>query len=252
VLGLVRASDIAIRQYSVVGSWQHREGRIFLLRGAQGLHRGSRTDAIAATPNRYPERLNRSDHRAGYHRSRAHFALKQAETLAQGYRDKLADLECPSGESGGSARRVFLALGASEACHDVPASWRRFLLPSTKNTLSPIGPALNRQALRTDTEARIRAIAPDLQLPARLRKPNLVFSRGELPRLRLTMPHTAGRPLAIREMALGVLAAKGIRFPDRRTMKRTRVRLREVFAKLQARGVARTVGTGKATRRQLT
>ncbi len=66
------------------------------------------------------------------------------------------------------------------------------------------------------------------------------------------MPHTAGRPLAIREMALGVLAAKGIRFPDRRTMKRTRVRLREVFAKLQARGVARTVGTGKATRRQLT
>jgi hypothetical protein len=155
-----------------------------LLRGAQGLHRGSRTDAIAATLSRYREPLpgvaNRSDHRAGYHQSRAHFALKQAETLAQGYRDELADLD-----------------------------------------------------------ARIQAIAPDLQLPARLRKPNLVFSRGELPRLTLTMLRTAGRPLAIREMALGVLAAKGIRFPDRRTMKRTRVRLREVFAKLQARGVGR-------------
>jgi hypothetical protein len=31
----------------------------------QGLHRGSRTDAIAATPSPCPERLNRSDHRAG-------------------------------------------------------------------------------------------------------------------------------------------------------------------------------------------
>jgi hypothetical protein len=124
-------------------------------------------------------------------RSRAHFALKQAETLAQDYRIKLADLE-----------------------------------------------------------ARIQAIAPDLQLPARPRKPTPIFKRGELARLALTMLRTSDRPLAIREMALGALAAKGIRFPDRRTMRQT-VRLREVFAKLQDRGVARTVGTGKATRRAL-
>jgi hypothetical protein len=65
------------------------------------------------------------------------------------------------------------------------------------------------------------------------------------------MLRTSDRPLAIREMALGALAAKGIRFPDRRTMKQTRVRLREEFAKVQDRSVARTVGTGKATRRAL-
>ena len=125
-------------------------------------------------------------------RSRAHFALKQAETLAQDYRIELADLE-----------------------------------------------------------ARIEAIAPDLQMPARPRKPNPIFKRGELARLALTMLRTSDRSLAIREMALGALAAKGIRFPDRQTMRQTHVRLREVFAKLQDRGVARTVGTGKATQRAL-
>jgi hypothetical protein len=125
-------------------------------------------------------------------RSRAHFALKQAETLAQNYRDKLADIE-----------------------------------------------------------ARIQAIAPDLQLQPRLRRPNPIFARGELRRLAIDMLREAGHPLAIRDMALGALKAKGVRFPDRRAMKGTRVRLREVFAKLQARGVARTVGAGKATRRAL-
>ena len=70
-------------------------------------------------------------------------------------------------------------------------------------------------------------------------------------RLALTMLRTSDRSLAIREMALGALAAKGIRFPDRQTMRQTHVRLREVFAKLQDRGVARTVGTGKATQRAL-
>jgi hypothetical protein len=125
-------------------------------------------------------------------RSRAHFALKQAETLAEGYRDKLADLE-----------------------------------------------------------ARIQAIAPDLQLHPRLRNPNPIFARGELCRLAIDMLREAGKPLAIRDMALGALKAKGIRFPDRRTMKRTRVRLREMFAKLEAWGVARTMGFGKGTRRAL-
>jgi hypothetical protein len=61
----------------------------------------------------------------------------------------------------------------------------------------------------------------------------------------------AGKPLAIRDIALGALKAKGVRFPDRRTMKTTRTKLRETFAKLQARGVARTSGSGKAKRRTL-
>jgi hypothetical protein len=85
-------------------------------------------------------------------RSRAHFALKQAETLAQDYRIKLADLE-----------------------------------------------------------ARIQAIAPNLQLQPRLRKPNPIFARGELRRLAIDMLREAGHPLAIRDMALGALRAKGVR-----------------------------------------
>ena len=125
-------------------------------------------------------------------RSRCHFALKQAERLAESYRDKLADLE-----------------------------------------------------------ARIQAIAPDLQLPSRLRKPNPIFARGELRRLAIDMLREADEPLSIRDMALGALKAKGVRFPDRRTMKATRVRLREAFAKLQGRGMARTVGSGRKTRRLL-
>jgi hypothetical protein len=110
-------------------------------------------------------------------RSRAHFALKQAETLAQTYRDKLAGIE-----------------------------------------------------------AAIQAIAPDLQLPVRLRKPSPIFARGELRRFALDMLREAGRPLAIREIALAALAAKGVKFPNRRTMKATRVRLREAFGAFEARG----------------
>jgi len=125
-------------------------------------------------------------------RSRCHFALKQAERLAESYRDKLADLE-----------------------------------------------------------ARIQAIAPDLQLPPRLRKPNPIFERGELRRLAIDMLRVAGRPLAVREMAVGALKVKGIRFPDRRTMKATRVRVREIMGGLERRGLTRAVGTGNATRRML-
>ena len=50
---------------------------------------------------------------------------------------------------------------------------------------------------------------------------------------------------------MGALRAKGVRFPDRRTMKTTRTKLRETFGRLQARGVAGTVGSGKGTRRAL-
>jgi hypothetical protein len=52
----------------------------------------------------------------------------------------------------------------------------------------------------------------------------------------IDMLREAGRPLAIKEMALAALKAKGVRLPDRRTTKQTRVRLRDVFVKLEARG----------------
>jgi len=100
-------------------------------------------------------------------------------------------------------------------------------------------------------EARIQAIAPDLKLPARFHRPNPYFVRGEPRRLAIDMPREAGHPLAIKEMALAALKAKGVRFPDRRTMRIARTRLRDTFAKLEARGRAATVGAGKAMRRTL-
>ena len=81
-------------------------------------------------------------------RSRCHFALKQAETLAESYRAKLAGIE-----------------------------------------------------------AAIQAIAPDLQLPPRLHKPNPIFARGELRRLAIDILRETGEPLSIRDMAVGALRA---------------------------------------------
>jgi hypothetical protein len=104
------------------------------------------------------------------------------------------------------------------------------------------------RAKLADLEARIQAIAPDLKLPARFHRPNPYLARGELRRLAIDMLREAGKPPAVREMALAALKAKGVRYPDRRTMRITRTRLRDTFARLEARGMARTVGTGKATR----
>jgi hypothetical protein len=58
------------------------------------------------------------------------------------------------------------------------------------------------------------------------------------------MLREAGRPPSIKDMALGALAAKGVRFPDRRIMKTNRVKLRFTFAELQARGMSQCIGTG--------
>jgi len=107
------------------------------------------------------------------------------------------------------------------------------------------------RAKLADLEARIQAIAPDLKLPPRFHRPNPHFARGELRRLAIDMLREAGRPLAVKEMALAALKTKGVRFPDRRTMRITRTRLRDTFARLEARGMAHTVGTGKATKRAL-
>jgi hypothetical protein len=65
------------------------------------------------------------------------------------------------------------------------------------------------------------------------------------------MLREAGKPLAIKEMALAALKAKGSRYPDWRTLWPTRTPLRDTFAKLQALGMARVVGVGKTIRRAL-
>jgi hypothetical protein len=107
------------------------------------------------------------------------------------------------------------------------------------------------RAKLVDLEARIQAIAPDLKLPARFHRPNPYFVRGELRRLAIDMLREAGRPLAVKEMVLAALKAMGVRYPDRRTMRITRTLLRDTFARLEARGMARCVGAGNATKRAL-
>jgi hypothetical protein len=125
-------------------------------------------------------------------RSLCHFRLKQAEGLAQSYRDKLSGLE-----------------------------------------------------------SRIRAIAPELDLPARFRRPNPVFARTELTRLALAILREAGEPLSIAAVAVRALKAKGVAWPDPALRRRTRTKLREAFGKLRARGVMETVGSGNGTRHRL-
>jgi hypothetical protein len=69
------------------------------------------------------------------------------------------------------------------------------------------------ESLRTksaDLEARIYAVAPDLQLPVRFRKPSPVFAKRKLTRLAFDMPREAGAPLSIRNGVRGALAVKGM------------------------------------------
>lgn len=102
-----------------------------------------------------------------------------------------------------------------------------------------------------DLESRIQAIAPDLQLPVRFRRPNPHFARGELPRLVLRIMREAGEPLGVAQIAVRALAMKGEPLPGPTLRKRVRVRVRCVVAKLEGRGVVVTVGRGKGTKRVL-
>jgi hypothetical protein len=125
-------------------------------------------------------------------RSRAHFALKQAEMQVESYAYKVAEIE-----------------------------------------------------------AAIQAVAPDLNLPPRFYKPNPVFARNELPRLAIDILRHAGGPLATREIALRAFAAKWISCPDRRPFKVIRTRLVQFLSRMDAKGIKRKVGEGRATRRGL-
>jgi hypothetical protein len=96
-----------------------------------------------------------------------------------------------------------------------------------------------------DLEISIQATVPDLKLPPRFHRSNPYFARGELRRPAIDVLREAQRRLAIREMALAALRAKGVRFPDPRTVRITRTRLCDTFAKLEARAWPGSRGWGK-------
>ncbi|MCW3474417.1 hypothetical protein [Limobrevibacterium gyesilva] len=106
-------------------------------------------------------------------------------------------------------------------------------------------------AKAADLEARIQALAPELNLPPRRYAPNPVFARGELPRLAMSILRAAGKPLSTREVAVRALAAKGVTLPDRRTLKVTRLRLQNTFSAWQKRGLTVRVGSGREGKRGL-
>jgi hypothetical protein len=66
------------------------------------------------------------------------------------------------------------------------------------------------QAKLTGIEAAIYAIAPELDLPLRFRKPNPIFARGEFSRFILDVLREAERPLTMREVAARMLERKGV------------------------------------------
>jgi len=107
------------------------------------------------------------------------------------------------------------------------------------------------RAKLADLEARIQAIAPDLQLPVRFRKPNPWFARGELPRVVMDVLREAGEPLAVGVIAVRALARKGCDLPGPTLRKQVRGKVRECLGKLERRGVVRTVGSGRGTKRGL-
>jgi hypothetical protein len=90
-----------------------------------------------------------------------------------------------------------------------------------------------------DAGARARAAAADAppDLPA---KP--VLHARELQRVALAILREAGEPLPIRVIAARALALKDCRAPTRRIFKMIRVRLQQLFGRLERKGLTYTVG----------
>lgn len=62
----------------------------------------------------------------------------------------------------------------------------------------------------SEVEAAIYAIAPEIDLPLRFRKPNPIFARGEMSRYVLDVLREAEKPLLMREIAAWMLERKGV------------------------------------------
>jgi hypothetical protein len=61
--------------------------------------------------------------------------------------------------------------------------------------------------------------------------------RGELPRVALAILREAGNPLPIRVIAARALARKDCHAPTQRIFKMTRVRLQQLFGRLERKGL---------------
>ena len=105
------------------------------------------------------------------------------------------------------------------------------------------------RAMLRDTEAAIHALAPELALQLRRRRPNPVFEHGELTRFALDILREAGEPLPVAAIAVRALARKGVALPDPKLRRYTRNKVRSALIALDKRGVTMRIGEGKAARR---
>lgn len=124
---------------------------------------------------------------------------------------------------------------------------KRLYIHKQLNRLEPMVARL--QASLDETNARIQAEVPEL-LPPRFHKPNPIFGIGELPRLVREIMREAGGPISTRTIAVAALARKGVTSPGPGTMKRTRMRIGQLFVAWGPERV-RKVGRNKDTRRVL-
>jgi len=125
---------------------------------------------------------------------------------------------------------------------------KRLYIHKQLNRLEPAVSTL--RASLVETDARIQAECPDLNLPPRFHKANPIFGIGELPRLVREIMRDAGGPISTRDIAVKALARKGVTLPGPGTMKRTRTRIQQIFADWGAEKV-RTVGRKQDRRRVL-
>jgi hypothetical protein len=93
------------------------------------------------------------------------------------------------------------------------------------------------QANLARIEAAIYAIAPELDLPLRFRKPNPIFARGEFSRFILDVLREAERPLTMREIAAAMLDRKGVVVIDARLREYICHRLSCQLSVLRKRGL---------------
>lgn len=90
-------------------------------------------------------------------------------------------------------------------------------------------------------ESRIYAIAPEIDLPIRIRKRNPVFAQGEMTRLILEVLRDADRPLLMREVAAAMLARKGVVLLERKLVDHVHKRLSTVLSYMGKSGRIRMV-----------
>lgn len=97
-------------------------------------------------------------------------------------------------------------------------------------------------------ELAINRLAPELPLDGRVQKPNPIFKRGEIARMAMDCLREATGPLTIPGIAVAILRAKGVEWPDSQTIRVTRRAINVAMPAWERRGIVQRHGRGNQTR----